>query len=92
MDNSLLYVVLLFIALIISYYSWRKERDRIDLYYMWIYSAGVLALVWQAIMANLLQPSGSAALINKYFLFAFWLAEAITWVVVTIKYYQKKRA
>jgi len=80
MESSLLYIALLLVALGISYYSWHKEHDRKDLYYIWIYGVGILAIAWQ-----------TAALDPHHLFGLVWLAEAVAWVVVTIKYYRKKR-
>jgi hypothetical protein len=91
MDSPLLLGALLAIALTVSYYSWHKERDRIELYYIWIYGVGILALLWQSIASIFLHLSGSVQSINHYFLFAFWLAEAVAWLSLTVQYYMRKR-
>ena len=91
MDSPLLFVALLAVGLAISYYSWRKERDRLELYYTWMSGAGILAIVWQQVASIILHLSGSIQSINHYFLFAFWLAEAVVWLSLTVKYYIRKR-
>jgi len=91
LDNSLLYTALLFIGLMISYYSWHKERDRVDLYYVWICGVGLLAIAWQNVANIFLRLSGPLQSINHYFLFAFWLAEAVVWLSLTVRYYMRKR-
>jgi len=84
-------ILILFGACVFSYYVWLTEKDRFELYYAWVYGAGVLALLWQTIASIFLHLSGSAQSINHYFLFTFWLAEALVWLSLTIKYYMRKR-
>jgi hypothetical protein len=53
--------------------------------------AGLLAIVWQQVASIVLHLSGNVQTINHYFLFAFWLAEAIAWLSITVNYYVRKR-
>jgi hypothetical protein len=80
-----MFEILLLVAFLISYYVWQKEKNNYELYYLRLYGAGVLALIWEHVAKDVVHLSGAAELINRYFILLFWLAAGIVWVSLTIK-------
>jgi len=80
----------LLIASGISFYIWKKYKDKLELKSAILYFTGIIMLIWQYIAKNILRLSGQIAQINKYINLVFWIIVAILFILILIKDYKKK--
>src|SRR5580693_790332 len=73
-------VILFFLifALIVSYYTWQKEKDNFQLYLAWLYGIGILVSIWT-------EFGGSISRVPRTIILVFWIAMAAVWGFLNIK-------
>jgi len=87
----MLFAIPLLIAAAISYYAWRRDKDKPHLYYLILYTLSVAMIVWEYLTKSVLHLSSQAALINRYGIFCFWIFAGIIFLVIVVKESKKKK-
>jgi len=69
-----------------SYLLWRKEGNKFNHYCVWLCLAIILGLIVEYVVVNI----GGGGTLNGYFTWIFWIAAAVIWLFLLIKFSGKK--
>jgi len=86
----MLEIFILLIVFVFNYYVWLTEKQKIDLYYVWLFGSSTLIFAWALVATNLLHLSGEIGLINLYIVRVGEIAASGIFVLLLIKSVNKK--
>ena len=84
---------LLLVNLIIFYFKWKKEKNRLNSYYIWLFFIGMVEILCQEILVvNVPQLSEEAMGIKYYPNLIFWIVMCVLLLFLATKSLRKKQS